>query len=166
MPRTGDRKPAQFLATSANEIQGQVSPDGRWLAYASDESGAWEVYVQSFPSPGAKRTISTGGGTEPQWRGDGKELFYLSADHMMMAVDVNSGSTLQASKPKPLFRAPCSGRSPAYRNYYAVTADGTRFLIDSVAAGRARGRSPCSSTGPPSFADMKDRGPAKRRARL
>ena len=127
--------PAPFLATSANAIQGQVSPDGRWLADASDESGAWEVYVQSFPSPGAKRTISTGGGTEPQWRGDGKELFYLSADHMMMAFDVNSGSMLQAGKPKPLFRAPVLGALTDYRNYYAVTADGKRFLIDSVAAG-------------------------------
>jgi len=135
LPRFGDRKPVPFLTTPANEIQAQVSPNGRWIAYASDESGAWEVNVQSFPMPGAKRTISPNGGTEPQWRGDGKELFYLSPDHMMTAVDIDpAGATLQAGKPKPLFRAPVLGSLSDYRNYYAVTSDGRRFLIDSVAA--------------------------------
>src|SRR5439155_26117796 len=88
LPMFGDRQPIPFLQTAFNEKQAQVSPDGRWIAYVSDESGAWEVYIQSFPVPGGRRTISVGGGTEPQWRRDGKELFYLAADHMLMAVDV------------------------------------------------------------------------------
>jgi Tol biopolymer transport system component len=134
LARSGDGSAQPFLATAANEIQAQVSPDGRWIAYASDESGRLEVYVQSFPIPGAKRAISTGGGVQPQWRGDGQELFYLSPNHMMMAVDVKSGATLQVGRPMPLFRAPVLGSLSDYRNYYAVTADGRRFLIDSVAA--------------------------------
>ena len=85
-----DRTPIPFLRTPFNEMHGQVSPDGRWLAYASDESGTWEVYVQTFPVPGAKRTISVGGGAEPQWRRDGRELYYLAPDGTLMAVPVSS----------------------------------------------------------------------------
>ena len=81
-----DRKPIPFLQTPFNEMHAQVSPDGRWVAYASDESGTWEVYVQTFPVPGAKRTISVGGGAEPQWRRDGRELYYLAPDGTLMAA--------------------------------------------------------------------------------
>ena len=135
LPLEGDRRPYAFAATSANEIQAQIAPDGKWIAYASDESGAWEVYVQSFPTPGAKRRISTNGGVEPQWRRDGKGLYYLGRDYMMMAVDVATGVNLEIGQPRQLFRAPVLGSLANYRNYYAVAADGHRFVIDSVATG-------------------------------
>ena len=73
-----------YVATPANEIQGQISPDGRWIAYASDETGRWEIYIQSFPEPGAKQTVSVAGGAQPQWRADGRELFYVAADWTLM----------------------------------------------------------------------------------
>jgi eukaryotic-like serine/threonine-protein kinase len=131
LPMFGDRRPVPFLQTPFNEKQGQVSPDGRWMAYASDESGAWEVYVESFPIPGGKRTISVAGGTEPQWRRDGRELFYLAPDRMLMSVDVNPRETWQAGRPHALFRTSIP-QTAEPRNRYAVTADGQRFVIDSI----------------------------------
>jgi DNA-binding winged helix-turn-helix (wHTH) protein/Tol biopolymer transport system component len=140
MRTSGSREPTPLLVTPFNEFQAQVSPDGRWLAYASDESGTWEVYVQSFPVPGAKRAVSTGGGSEPQWRPDGGELFYVSSDGTLMAVDVQSGSALQLSRPRVLFRTaiPISGDMNTRRNHYAASSDGQRFLI-SVASELQRG---------------------------
>jgi DNA-binding winged helix-turn-helix (wHTH) protein/Tol biopolymer transport system component len=132
LPTFGDRQPIPFLQTPFDEKQGQVSPDGRWIAYASDESSAWEVYVQSFPVPGGKRTISVGGGTEPQWRRDGRELFYLAPDDTLMAVDVKPGATWQSGRPSALFRTSLPKAASRPRNRYAVTADGQRFVIDSV----------------------------------
>jgi DNA-binding winged helix-turn-helix (wHTH) protein/Tol biopolymer transport system component len=131
LPMFGARKPIPFLRTPANEMQAQVSPDDHWIAYASDESGVWEVYVQPFPAQGGVRhTISVGGGSEPQWRRDGRELFYLAADHTLMAVDVTPGGTWRAGRPKALFRTRVpEGAMP--RNHYAVTADGQRFVIES-----------------------------------
>jgi len=126
---------APLLATPFNEFQAQVSPDGRWMAYASDESGTWEVYVQSFPTGGGKRAISAGGGSEPQWRPDGRELFYLTPDGMLMAVDVQpSGAAFQASRPQALFRTsiPLSGEMNTRRNHLVPTRDGRRFLIDGA----------------------------------
>ncbi|MGH9146434.1 MAG: winged helix-turn-helix domain-containing protein, partial [Vicinamibacterales bacterium] len=80
LPTFGSRRPIPYLRTEFNEIQSRVSPDGRWIAYTSNESGNWEVYVQSFPAPGAKQVISVRGGAEPVWRRDGRELYYLAAD--------------------------------------------------------------------------------------
>jgi Tol biopolymer transport system component len=100
---TGERKPVPFLQTEFNEQQAQFSPDAKWIAYTSDESGAPEVYVQAFPALGSKLRISTGGGCQPQWRRDGKELFYVAADRKLMAVDVKTGATFEAGVPKPLF---------------------------------------------------------------
>ena len=133
VPRHGDRKPVPFLATTFNEFQAQISPDGRWIAYASDESGVWEVYVQSFPMPGTKRAVSSGGGSEPQWRGDGKELFYLAADGTLMSVDVQAASDLRVSRRRPLFRTPIpiSGEMYSRRNHYVPTSDGERFLMNA-----------------------------------
>jgi Tol biopolymer transport system component len=133
MPTSGGEAPAPFLATPFNEFQAQVSPDGKSLAYASDESGAWEVYVQSFPFPGDKRVVSNGGGSEPQWRRDGRELFYLAADGTLMSVDVRPGDSPQFSRPQPLFRTRIpQGEFNARRNHYAVAADGQRFLINTT----------------------------------
>ena len=125
LPLFGDRQPVPFLTTPFEEKQGQFSPDGRWVAYCSDESGKDEVYVQSFPVAGNKVLISTDGGREPRWRRDGRELFYLAADGKLMAVEVKAGSTLTAGIPKALpFKV-------IRRNWasYAVTADGQRFLV-------------------------------------
>ncbi|HEV8132988.1 MAG TPA: protein kinase [Acidobacteriota bacterium] len=134
LPISGQQKPFPFLQTEFNEAQGRFSPDGKWIAYASNESGTWQVYVQSFPFPGGKWQVSTNGGAQPQWRRDAKELFYISADRKLMAVDVKAnGSTFDAGAPKELFelRLQTVGL-PGPRNYYAVAADGRRFLVASV----------------------------------
>jgi Tol biopolymer transport system component len=131
LPMSGDREPFPFLQTEFNESQAQFSPDGKWIAYTSDESGAPEVYVQTFPVSGGKRRISTSGGSQPRWRQDGKELFYIAGDRKLMAVDVNLGAMLEAGVPKTLFAARVLSLT-AYRNHYAVTADGQRFLINSM----------------------------------
>ena len=132
LPQFGNRKPTPYLQTAFNEIQGQVSPDGRWMAYASDESGTWQVYVQSFPVPGRKRAISVAGGAQPRWRRDGRELFYLASDHTLMAVDVTLGEVCEPGRPRALFKIPIFGNLNTYRSHYTVTADGQRFLVDSL----------------------------------
>jgi Tol biopolymer transport system component len=104
LPRFGERKPYALLQGSFNVGQGQFSPDGRWMAYTSDESGKAEIYVTPFPGGGSKWQISQAGGTSPRWRHDGKELFYLAADSELMAVDVDgSGSAFQVGSARPLF---------------------------------------------------------------
>ena len=87
----GDHKPVPYLQTPFNEGDAQFSPDGRWMAYASNESGQPQVYVQAIPASGAKWQISPAGGAQPRWRRDGKELFYISTDQKLMAVSVKSG---------------------------------------------------------------------------
>jgi Tol biopolymer transport system component len=128
IPMSGDKKPVALLRGPSNEMQARISPNGRSMAYVSDESGTLEVYVQDFPMLGHKRIVSIGGGTEPAWRQDGKELYYLSPDYSLVAVPIGSTDPLQIGQPKPLFRAPVSLAST--RNHYAVTADGQRFLIN------------------------------------
>jgi serine/threonine protein kinase len=130
-PQFGDRKPFPYLNSQFNESEGSFSPDGRWVAYVSDESGRDEVYVQAFPLSGAKFQISTGGGSEPNWRKDGTELYYLAADRNLMAVPVKSGATLEAGVPKPLFPIAVT----AQRHSFAVANDGQRFLVSASAGG-------------------------------
>ncbi len=133
----GDRKEIPILETEFNEAQGQFSPDGRWLAYVSDATGTFEVYVQPFlpvgQMSGAKWQISTGGGIQPKWRRDGKELFYLTLDRKLMAVEMKMNpSSVEAGAAKFLFNAevPHADYGPTQqRNHYVVTADGKRFLI-------------------------------------
>ncbi|HEY6507548.1 MAG TPA: winged helix-turn-helix domain-containing protein [Vicinamibacterales bacterium] len=133
LPLTGDdRQPVPYLRTPFEELQGQVSPDGRWLAYTSDESGRWEVYVQSFPTPGTKYVVSAGGGGEPQWRADGRELFYMALDHTLKSVAVESTSPWRNGRPVPLFRAQVAGDLTRYRTRYQTADNGQRFLLDSV----------------------------------
>lgn len=129
-PRRGSAGAFPLIKTAANEIQGRLSPDGRWIAYASDESGRWEVYVQEFRSGSLRQTISPAGGAEPQWRGDGRELYYLAEDHALMTVAVTSGPTLRVGKPEVLFRPQVVGEPTTYRSHYAVTQNGQRFLVD------------------------------------
>src|SRR4029077_18250032 len=98
-----DRQAKPFLITPSNESVPSFSPDGHWLAYISDESGRYEVYVQPYPGPGAKYQISNEGGTEPVWNPNGRELFYRSGEKMM-AVDVSSEPNFSVGKAKMLFR--------------------------------------------------------------
>ncbi len=106
------------------------SPDGRWLAYQSDESGQLEIYVRPFPGPGGKWQISTEGGTEPLWARNGRELYYRHGDKMM-AVAVETKPTFAASKPKLLFEGHYESGSLAYsfEPNYDVSPDGQRFLM-------------------------------------
>ena len=140
LPLSGDRKPSQLLHTPFTESHGQISPDGKWLAYYSNETGRNEVYVQPFPSGAGKWQISTNGGFFPRWRRDGRELFYmtLASGGKMMAVDVgSSGSTFEAGSPKELFDSPYINLTHAAGAYhtYAVSADGQRFLIPHPPSG-------------------------------
>ena len=128
-PQFGDRKPFPYLQTQFNEQAGAFSPDGRWIAYVSDESGRNEIYVQAFPLSGEKHEISSGGGSEPYWRKDGTELFYLAADRNLMAVPVKLGTTITPGTPKALFPVPLSEQ----QHSYAVTGDGQRFLVSRLA---------------------------------
>ena len=95
LPLSGERQPRPFLQNRFDEAEGQFSPDGRWIAYVSNETGRIEVYVQPSAGPGGKWQVSTGGGEQPKWRGDGKEIFYLSAGKLM-AVDVNTATVVQS----------------------------------------------------------------------
>jgi len=134
LPLFGDRKPFPYVHGDYNESQGQFSPDGKWMAYVSDESGTLQVYVQSFPTLTSKGQVSTDGGSEPRWRRDGKELFYVAPDRKLMAVAVKSGPTFQAEAPRVLFQTALTF-APVRQNY-SVSPDGQRFLLN-VAAGAA-----------------------------
>ena len=131
LPMSGERKPSLLLQTEFNERQAQFSPDGKYIAYISDKSGAPAVYVQAFPLTGSEVRISTGTGAQPRWRRDGRELFYIAADRKLMVVDVKPGATFEVSLPKPLFETRVITVTD-FRNHYVVSADGQRFLINSI----------------------------------
>lgn len=127
-----DSKAREFLKTNAVLKNGQFSPDGKWVAYTSNETGKWEVYVTSFPDAHGKWQISKGGGEQPRWRGDGKEVFYLSSDYKMMAASVTTGSNFDAGTPVNLFQA--TPRPPVLVYdflVYDVSRDGQRFVINT-----------------------------------
>ncbi len=143
LPLAGDGTPSgtatPFANTAYSEEQGRFSPDTRWIAYASDESGRSEIYIQPFPAPpngGSKTPISRDGGSQPRWRRDGKELFYSSPDGKLMAVDVTQGPIFKASAPRTLFQVPVAqighnvGGSQVLG--WDVAPDGKRFLIDTA----------------------------------
>jgi Tol biopolymer transport system component len=152
LPVDGDRKPFPFLRAPLDQIGGRVSPDGRWIAYRSNESGKNELYVQAFnPSPdagnsaaGGKWMISKGSEGMARWRKDGKELYYITADGSIMAVEINtSGGVLAPGLPKLLFKLPPSffliaTGTPGAR---VDTPDGQRFLVSM----------PIAENGPPEF---------------
>jgi hypothetical protein len=125
-----ERVPKPLLMEKWTARNAQFSPDGRWVAYASNETGNMEIYVSSFPNADGKWQVSTTGGQEPRWRGDGKELFYLSAEGKMMAVAIKAGARFEAGSPVALFqthrRAPVSAQDFFS---YDVTADGQKFLV-------------------------------------
>jgi Tol biopolymer transport system component len=124
LPLAGDRKPFPFLRSEHAEFGGTLSPDGEWLAYQSDESASGEVYVVDFPNKQGKWQVSTKGGTRPVWNRDGKELFYISADGKMMAVEVKGGALFEHGAPRPLFDA-----RMAPTTFFDVSPDGKRFLL-------------------------------------
>ena len=122
-----DGKAVPWLATPFDEQGAQLSPDGKWIAYQSNESGRWEVYVRGFPESDRKWLISSGGGVMPVWRRDGREVFYVSLDGKMNAVAVTSGATFAAAAPVVLFDAPLRAHQTTQ---YDVTPDGRRFLLN------------------------------------
>jgi len=134
----GDRKPRPFLRSRFEESGLRFSPDSAWVAFVSDESGTFEVYVAPLQGSGAKTRVSTGGGLSPRWRRDGKELFYASSDgRSVMAVPVELKPTLKTGIPVRLFAI---GRETGFRQRardlpYDVSPDGQRFLVSVTASG-------------------------------
>jgi serine/threonine protein kinase len=137
-PKAGET-PILFANSGFQEREGKFSPDGRWVAYQSDESGRDEVYLQAFPGPGGKFQVSTEGGAQPRFRADGRELFYVDLDQKLMAVALSfpeGGETPSLGTPVALFQTRIAGGpilAPGpLRHQYAVTKDGQRFLINTV----------------------------------
>ena len=136
VPLSSNEKPYAFVDSRFVERDGAFSPDGRWIAYSSNQSGRGEIYVKAFPGEGSQPIpVSTLGGREPAWRRDGRELFYTAADGNLTAVSVKlGGATAEFGAPQSLFRAPPSG--PQRRNY-EVSPDGQRFLVTRTTPGSA-----------------------------
>jgi Tol biopolymer transport system component len=131
---TDSRRPRVIRETPFDEYQGVLSPDGLWLAYVSEETGVPQVYVQSFPNGEQRVQVSSQGGAEPKWREDGRELFFLGADRMMMAVRVSLRPTFTIEGSTPLFQTRVPILANAYRWHYDVSADGERFLVNTTPA--------------------------------
>lgn len=127
LPVSQDPKPQLLLETPFLKDEYRLSPDERWIAYNSLESGRWEVYVASFPSFGGKRRVSSGGGCQAHWRRDGKELFYLDLQGKLIALDVTTDPSFEASVPRPLFQTPIPV-NPLI-DQYVVTRDGRKFIL-------------------------------------
>jgi len=137
LPLAGHGKPFPVAQTNFDEYAGQFSPDGNWIAYQSDDSGRFDVYVQPFPGPGNKWPVSTSGGSQARWRRDGQELFYVAQDGRLMATPIRFGSPAQAPEigtPVALFAPPLGGalQRADTRHQYMVAADGQRFLVATV----------------------------------
>ena len=130
--RLSDLRTTALVASRFSEYEGRVSPDGRWLAYTSEETGRPEVYVRPFPEGTSSVVISIGGGSEASWRRDGKELFYVAPGGGLMAVGLTRSGEITASRPTELFRAPISPERRQNGTRYAATADGLRFLIPTA----------------------------------
>ena len=129
--RIGDSTARPVIHSPQNQIQARLSPNARWIAYASDESGRFEVYVQSFDDASGKTLVSTRGGSQPTWRRDGRELFYVAADGAMMAVPVTSESRFEHGPEFTLFHTRSQQVLAPFAPSYAVAADGKKFLIRS-----------------------------------
>jgi len=138
LPLEGSRTPKPLLQTPFNEAEARISPDGRFFAYTSDESGKPEVYVRPLSSMAEHWQVSTQGGTKPEWRRDGKELFYLAEDRKLMSLELTDGSGFDRSAPRPLFQTRTPRVDfPGFHSLYAVTPDGQRFLTVTEPEGRS-----------------------------
>ena len=127
LPLRGAKVPKRLTAASINVEDGCFSPDGNWLSYSYKQAGAYAVYVQDFPAGSRRSVVSIAGGRYPHWRQDGKELFYLSMENEIMSVPVRPGVTTLFGVPSPLFKTAAAGTDP-----YTVTADGSRFLVQTA----------------------------------
>ena len=127
LPISGDRQPFPVANTRFGESLGTFSPDGRWIAYVSDETGQPNVYVQPFLRAGGKQRISVNGGRNPHWSGNGKELFYLDADGAMTAVSITTADTVTVGLPETLFPV----ATLSVNQMFSVTRDGQRFLVNA-----------------------------------
>jgi dipeptidyl aminopeptidase/acylaminoacyl peptidase len=133
LPLTGnDRKPIAVVKTPFDELNGQFSPDERFVAYETNESGRFEIVVQPFPNPAGKWQISTGGGIQPRWRADGKEIYFIAEDGKLTSVSVNSSDTFTAGPPVALFPVVLPPGLGNNKQEYAVSRDG-RFLVNELA---------------------------------
>ena len=107
-----DGSPVRPFLSTRSSTNGQISPDGKWVVYASNETGDWEIYVTTFPGATGKWQVSRGGGSEPRWRGDGKQIFYIGPKEVLTVVNVSTEGTFSSDAPRPLFgihpRAPIS----------------------------------------------------------
>jgi eukaryotic-like serine/threonine-protein kinase len=130
LPLFGDRKPFPLVQTAFLENSAVFSPDGRWIAYMSNEAGRPNVYVQPFPEGGARHQVSRDGGGQPVWRSDGKELFFIGPDGTMMAAPINATGQFDAGVPRALFPAIHPSALTLGTLQYSVTTDGNRFLIN------------------------------------
>lgn len=130
LPLASGASPLKFMASAADEMHGNFSPDGRLVAYTSNESGKFEVYVETIPRSDRKWPVSTSGGYEPRWRADGREIYYLSDDRTLMAVAVGAGPVFGI--PVPLFETRVTGRPTANRAHYVPGRDGQRFLVNTT----------------------------------
>src|ERR1700723_983489 len=130
LPTFGDQKPFPVVATNFLDVTPSFSPDGKWLAYANDETGRQEVYIQPFPSGAGRWQVSTAGGARPTWRKDGKELYFFSLDQQLMAGDMQqNGASLQLGAPHTLFKTPPGDRSG---RTLSPSADGKKFVMNTV----------------------------------
>jgi WD40-like Beta Propeller Repeat len=129
LPLAQGKKPEKFIPSPAEQMHAAFSPNGHLVAYTSNESGRFEVYVETIPQSDRKLAVSTGGGYEPRWRADGTELYYLSEDRKLMAVRVSPGPSFGV--PKMLFQTRVPAGITANRNHYVPSSDGQRFLVNT-----------------------------------
>jgi dipeptidyl aminopeptidase/acylaminoacyl peptidase len=132
----GDRKPHEVVRTDFNERQGQFSPDGKWIAYQSDKTGRFEIYLRRFPGPGGDSSVSTDGGNQVRWSPNGRELFYIGTDDRLMAVPMrfsSDGETAEPGTPQALFVTNVGSTAiNTNRQQYVVAPDGQSFVMNSV----------------------------------
>ena len=138
LPMDGEQKPFPVVQTKFEEKDGQFSPDGKWIAYESNESGRKEIVVQSFPGTGGKLQISTNGGAQVRWRPDGKELFYIALDGRLMAVPIllpANSRAIEVGNPVALFVTQVGGAvQGTNEQYYVASSDGQQFLMNTIVA--------------------------------
>ena len=136
LPLEGDRKPREVVQTDFNERQAQFSPDGKWIAYQSDKTGRFEIYLRRFPGPGGDSPVSTDGGTQVRWSPNGRELFYIGTDDRLMAVPMrfsSDGETAEPGTPQALFATNVGSTAiNTNRQQYVVSPDGQSFVMNSV----------------------------------